>query len=164
MKARVAAPVLVGLAVTFFMIGSATSGEGVSLKKGTMDNLSTAMHGEAFAYAKYSLYAQHARQNGHTEVADLFESSAKTERLEHFAEEAKLAGLVGSDADNLKDAIKGESYEVETMYRRFAAQAADAGDKAVADRFDEIRKDEMKHRDAFKTALARIEKKSAHGK
>jgi rubrerythrin len=62
---------------------------------------------------------------------------------------------VGSDADNLKDAMNGESYEVETMYREFAEKAAAAGDKAVAERFEEIRRDEMKHRDAFKAALAR---------
>ena len=30
----------------------------------------------------------------------------------HFSEEAELAGLLGSDADNLKDAIQEESYEV----------------------------------------------------
>jgi len=164
MKARIAVPVLVGVATAFFLIGSATSGKGVPLKKGTADNLSTAMHGEAFAYAKYLLYAEHARQNGDTELANLFESSAKTERFEHFSEEAKLAGLVGSDAENLKDAIKGESYEVETMYRRFAEEAASAGDKTVADRFEEIRRDEMKHRDAFKAALARIEKKPSGSK
>ena len=30
----------------------------------TMGNLSTAMHGEAFAYVKYLLYAEQARKNG----------------------------------------------------------------------------------------------------
>jgi rubrerythrin len=129
------------------------------MNKTTMDNLLTAMHGEAFAYAKYMLYAQHARQNGNTELATLFETSANAERFEHFAEETELAGLVGSDVDNLKDAIEGEAYEVDTMYREFAEQAATAGDKAAADRFVEIRNDEMKHRDAFKAALATIEKK-----
>ena len=74
--------------------------------------------------------------------------------VKHFAEEARLAGLVGSDAENLEDAMKGESYEVETMYREFGEEAAAAGDKAVAERFEEIRHDEIKHRDAFKTALA----------
>lgn len=124
----------------------------------TVANLLTAMHGEAFAYAKYMLYAERARQQGHTELAELFENTAKEERLEHFAEEAGLAGLVGSDAGNLKDAIEGEAYEVETMYRNFAQQALAAGDKAAADRFEEIRHDEMKHRDAFKAALATVQK------
>ncbi len=160
MKVRVAAVALVGVAA-FFAIGSATARNQVRLSKATQENLSTAMHGEAFAYAKYLLYAEHARQSGNTELANLFESTAKTERFEHFAEQARLAGLVGSDADNLRDAIKGESYEVNTMYRQFAEQAAAAGDKAAAQLFTEIGNDERKHRDAFQAALTKIEKKSS---
>jgi hypothetical protein len=34
------------------------------LHQQTIDNLVTAAHGEAFAYAKYMLYAQHARKAG----------------------------------------------------------------------------------------------------
>ncbi len=123
----------------------------------TLENLSTAMHGEAFAYVKYSLYAEHARKGGNKELADLFDRTARTERLEHFAEEAQLAELVRSDGDNLKDAIKGESYEIDTMYLDFAQRARLAGDTAAADRFEEIRRDEMSHRDAFKAALAKLE-------
>lgn len=123
----------------------------------TLENLSTAMHGEAFAYVKYLLYAEHASKSGNKELADLFEKTANTERFEHFAEEAQLAGLVGSDADNLKDAFKGESYEIETMYLEFAQKAKVAGDTAAAARFEEIRNDEMGHRDAFKVALAKLE-------
>jgi rubrerythrin len=128
-----------------------------TLNQETMDNLSTAMHGEAFAYVKYLLYAEHARKNGNKELADLFEKTANTERFEHFAEEAELAGLVGRDADNLKDAIKGESYEIDTMYLEFALKAKVAGDTAAAARFEEIRHDEVGHRDAFKIALANLE-------
>jgi rubrerythrin len=123
----------------------------------TMDNLSTAMQGEAFAYAKYLLYAEHARKSGNKELADLFEKTANTERFEHFAEEAQLAGLVGGDADNLKDAIKGESYEIDAMYLEFARKATVAEDAAAVARFEEIRHDEMGHRDAFKMALAKLE-------
>ena len=122
----------------------------------TMDNLSRAMHGEAFAYAKYMLFAERARQSGNTELAELLEKTAREELWAHFAEEAKLAGLVHDDADNLKDAIQGESYQVETMYREFAEQAGAAGDQAAADRFAEIRHDEIRHREAFKEALAKL--------
>lgn len=125
----------------------------------TLQNLSTAMHGEAFAYAKYMAYAEHARKMGKTDLADLLERTARTERYEHFAEEAKLAGLVGSNVENLKDAIKGESYETETMYRQFAEQAAKAGDHAAAQRFEEIGKDEAKHRDAFVAELDNLQQK-----
>jgi len=126
------------------------------MNKTTKENLLSAMHGEAFAYAKYMLYAERARQNGNSELAQLFENIAGQERLEHFAEQAELAGLVGTDADNINDAIQGESYEVETMYRDYAKQAADAGEQAASDRFAEIRQDEMKHRDRFKAALANL--------
>ncbi len=127
-----------------------------ALDQKTLDNLTTAMHGEAFAYVKYLLYADHARKSGNKELADLFEKTAHTERYEHLAEEAQLAGLVGSDTDNLNDAIKGESYEVDTMYLEFARKAKVAGDAVAAARFEEIRHDEMGHRDAFKTALAKL--------
>jgi rubrerythrin len=128
-----------------------------NLTKTTLDDLSIAMHGEAFAFVKYLLYAEHARKGGNKELADLFEKTANTERLEHFAEEAQLAGLVGSDSDNLKDAIHGESYEVDTMYLEFAEKAKVAGDATAAARFEEIRHDEIGHRDAFKIALAKLE-------
>ena len=127
-----------------------------TLNQETLGNLSTAMHGEAFAYVKYLLYAEHARKSGNKELADLFERTANTERFEHFAEEAQLAGLVGSDADNLKDAIKGETYEIAIMYLEFAQAAKVAEDTAAADRFEEIRHDEMGHRDGFKIALAKM--------
>ena len=127
-----------------------------ALNEKTKENLYTSMHGEAFAYVKYLLYAEHARKSGNIELADLFEKTANTERFEHFAEEAQLAGLVGSDADNLKDAIKGESYEIDTMYLEFAEGAKVANDLAAAARFEEIRHDEMGHRDAFKIALAKL--------
>ena len=150
---------VVGVVViaAFMAIGGTGAQKRPALSKQTHDNLSTAMHGEALAYAKYMLYAQHARNNGKKQLAVLFEKAARTERFQHFAEEADLSGLVGSDADNLRDSIQGESYEVDTMYREFGQQAAAAGDKTAADRFEEIRHDETNHRDAFKAALAKPE-------
>ena len=132
-----------------------------NLTKTTLDDLSIAMHGEAFAFVKYLLYAEHARKGGNKELADLFEKTANTERLEHFAEEAQLAGLIGNDVNNLKDAIKGECYEIDTMYLEFAERAKAAGDAAAAARFEEVRHDEMGHRDGFKIALADLESRLA---
>ena len=141
-------------ATLLFFAGRLTAGG--TLNQQTRENLMTAMHGEAFAYAKYMLYAKHARQSGNQQLADLFTQTAQTERFQHFAEMADLVGLAGSDADNIKDAIKGESDEIDTLYRKFGEQAAAAGDKAAAARFEEVRNDEMKHRDAFKSALAKL--------
>ena len=145
------------VALASFTIGHVVAQVEAKLNEQTLTNLSTAMHGEALASAKYLLFAEHARKSGGPKLALLLEQTAKTERFEHFATEAKLAGTVGSNADNLKDAIKGENYETTTMYREFAEQAEKAGDHAVAMQFEEIRQDEMKHRDAFTAALAKLE-------
>jgi rubrerythrin len=76
---------------------------------------------------------------------------------EHFAELAELVGLAGADDDNLGCAIHDESEEVEVTYRLFAEQARSAGDDVVADRFDEIREDELAHLRALEGMLERLE-------
>jgi rubrerythrin len=119
----------------------------------TKENLITALHGEAFAYLKYLSFAKQAREEGRVELADLYEKIANGGRMEHFAEEAALLGLVGTAGANLEAAISGESYETVTMYPEFAAQAAAAGDKAAADLFAEIGNDEKAHLAEFKSAL-----------
>lgn len=141
-----------------FVVSFSIAQEGKEMNEQTLKNLSTAMHGEAFAYAKYMAFADHARKTGNGKLAELFETTAKTEYMEHFTEEAELAGLIGTDAQNLKNAIDGESYETETMYREFAQQAKQMGDLKAAERFEEIRQDEAKHREAFSSALANLKK------
>lgn len=123
----------------------------------THDHLLQALSGEAFAFARYMLYAEAARRHGRPELADLFARAARTERFEHFAEEAELAGLVGTDEDNLRAAIAGERYEVESLYPSFAQQARLAGEAAAAERFTEIRADESEHLAAFARALEQLE-------
>ena len=68
-----------------------------SLDKKTREHLLEAMHGEAFAFVKYMLFSEAAKKNGHAKLARLFEKTANVERFEHFAEEAELLGLVGSN-------------------------------------------------------------------
>ena len=70
---------------------------------------------------------------------------------------------MGSDEDNLQDAITGESYEVDIMYGDFAQQARNAGDQAVADRFGEIRRDERAHRDLYKAAAGNLSRPIQQG-
>ena len=151
MKLKFAVPAIAVVALSF-AIGHVVAQTEKKLNDQTMANLSTAMHGEALAYANYLLFADHARKSGNLQLAALLEQTAKTERFEHFSTEAKLAGTVGSDIYNLQDSIKGENYETTMMYREFSEQAEKAGDHAVAVQFDEIRQDEMKHRDAFRAA------------
>lgn len=164
MKGKLILVALPIAAFGFFMMGRMTAeNTAAKIHPQTAENLSSAMHGEAFAFAKYMLYAEHARKNGNQDIADLFTQNAHTERFEHFAEEAKLAGLVGSDEQNLRDAIKGETWEFDHMYPDFASKAKEAGDAAAGSRFLEIRNDEGRHRDAFQAALNKLQPKSVGG-
>lgn len=122
----------------------------------TKANALTAMDGEAFAYAKYTAFAGEASRTGKTTVAKLFTRTAKVELYEHFAAEAKVAGTVGTDQDNLADAIAGETYEATTMYPSFAAQATADGCAVAADLFTEIAADEAAHVVAYQLALASL--------
>src|SRR6185369_6704245 len=123
---------------------------GAAVDEQTRQNILAAMEGEAMATARYLLYAEQARRNGRVELASLFEQTAKEELHEHFAELGALVGIVGDDDANLAAAIDGERYEFETLYRRFAAEAREAGDTAAAAKFEELRRDERAHAAAFR--------------
>ncbi|WNM35832.1 ferritin family protein [Streptomyces sp. Li-HN-5-11] len=125
-----------------------------ALRAQTLADLTTAMKGEAFAHASYDLYGAQADSAAHTAVGRLFRTTAQTELNEHLLEAATLAGVVGTNAANLRQAISGETYEHQVMYRGFAAQARQDGDTKAAELFTEIAADEGRHRDAFRTALA----------
>ncbi|GGQ10341.1 ferritin family protein [Streptosporangium pseudovulgare] len=122
----------------------------------TLEDLRAAMRGEALAHARYGLYAEHARANGRPRLAMLFEHAAQVELTEHFAEEARLAGLVRSTAANLCESAAGETAEGTDMYPGYARQAAAAGDRAAAERFSEIARDELRHAREFKDALSEL--------
>jgi len=119
-------------------------------------NLEEAMRGEAFAFAKYKVFARQARLHGENELAALFDKTADQEYMEHFAEQAELLELAGTDKEGLTNAIAGESFEVDTLYKRFAEEAREDGDEKVADRFEEIRRDETYHQLAFQEALIKL--------
>ncbi|MGW5266746.1 ferritin family protein [Microbispora sp. NPDC004025] len=122
----------------------------------TLENLRTAMKGEAFAYAKYTRYGDKARETGQPRLAKLFHRTAAVERTEHFAEEANLAGAVRGTAANLCATIKGETREGTRMYPDYARQASAAGDTAAASVLTDTAKDELKHAKAFAGQLSEL--------
>jgi rubrerythrin len=123
------------------------------IRSATREDLLTAMRAEAFAYASYMLFAARAREDGRAEVADLFEAVAQTDLHQHFARLAGEAGLVGSDAENLRAAIEESSYAIEIMYPSFAEHAAAAGDGGAADAFTTARSDDLASLESFREAL-----------
>ncbi|GAA3373111.1 hypothetical protein GCM10020367_31740 [Streptomyces sannanensis] len=132
----------------------ATHAAARALRPQTLADLTTTMQGEGFAHAAYSLYGTQADREAHPAVGRLFRDTARTELNEHLHQAATLAGVVGTNAANLRQAINGETYEHQVMYRRFADQARRDGDLNAAELFTEIAADEGRHRDAFRAALA----------
>ena len=123
----------------------------------TYDNVLTAMRGEAVAHARYLLFAAAARRRGEPRLASMFEGIAAVELQEHFSELGELAGLVGTESDNIRTAILDENREVEVTYPLFAEQARAAGEVTVAERFEEMAEDELEHAKTLEQALERLE-------
>lgn len=106
--------------------------ETADLKVGTtLENLQAAFNGESNAHAKYLAFAKKADEEGYQQVAVLFRAAARAEEIHasnHKAVIAKLGGEAKADIkpaevqstkENLEAAIKGETYEMETMYPAF---------------------------------------------
>lgn len=120
----------------------------------TLANLRMAMHHEAFESAAYLTYAGQARAHGRRALAGLYVAISEVELREHWARQARFAGAVSGTRANLAKAARGEDYAGMTMYPRFAAESAAAGDITEANAFSRIGRDEIAHRDAFLRALA----------
>ncbi|MCI4673981.1 ferritin family protein [Candidatus Mycolicibacterium alkanivorans] len=152
------------LIVTVAACGSQTAPPASSpLADSTRSNALSAMHGEALAHAKYLAYAAQAQQARRPQAAQAFTDAAQTELSDHFAREADLIGFGGDSAANLRDAISGETTEVDTMYPGFAKQATADNDPAAAALFAEIGNDEAIHAKDFTTALTMITSPSPAG-
>ncbi|MEU1283474.1 ferritin family protein [Kitasatospora sp. NPDC005856] len=122
----------------------------------TLANLDTALHGEALAFARYTVFAEQAEQNGDEAVAALFRGAAAVELHEHFTAEAVLFGFVDETRANLRKTIAGEHYEATVMYPTFASRAGAVGDIEAAELFWDNARDEDGHARAFEQALDRL--------
>ena len=88
----------------------------------TSENLKIAFAGESQANRKYLAFARKAEQDGFPNVARLFRTTAEAETI-HAQAHLQNMGGVGTTADNLKDAIAGETYEATEMYPPMVEQA-----------------------------------------
>ena len=76
----------------------------------TYDNLMAAFAGESQANRKYLAYSKQAEKDGNLNAAKLFKAASDAETL-HALKHFEVAGKIGTTADNLKDAVAGETYE-----------------------------------------------------
>ena len=84
-------------------------------------NLRDAFAGESQANRKYLAFAKKADQEGYAQVAKLFRAAAAAETVHAHAHLRTLKGI-NSTADNLKEAIAGETHEFKNMYPEMIKQ------------------------------------------
>ena len=131
----------------------------------TLENLQTAYNGESNAHARYVAFAEKADQESYGEVASLFRAAAKAEEVHaanHSVVIKKLGGtptakietpVVGPTRENLEAAIKGESYERDTMYPNFLRQARAEGNRDAVQTFNYAKTAEAEHAKLYSEVL-----------
>ena len=121
----------------------------------TEDNLAAAFAGESQANRKYLAFAVKAETEGQMGLAKLFRVAAEGETV-HALNHLQALGGVKETAENLKSAIAGETYEVETMYPGFIAELQ-AGEAAAKMSFTNAERVEEIHQRMFQKALEKLE-------
>ena len=128
--------------------------------KGTKseENIKAAFAGESQARSRYVFFAEAARAEGNTEIADLFERMAKNE-LAHARLWFKLLhdGL-GDSGANLLESAAGENSEWQSMYPDFAKQARADGCEELAVLFEKVAGIEATHERTFLESYVKLAK------
>lgn len=138
----------------------------------TLDNLNAAFQGESNAAHRYEAFAKQAQADGDAYVARLFRAAAKAETIHRESHKQAILALggkvqdfkldevkAGTTAENLQAAIKGESYERDTMYPEFLALAKQDAAKEAVRTFVYAQKAETEHAKLYQDALDNLGKK-----
>jgi rubrerythrin len=128
----------------------------IILKPTTNENLAEAFAGESQANQKYRAFAKKAEQDGLPNVARLFRTASEAERIHAEGHLRSLTGI-GSTAENLKQAIDGETFEFTTMYPPML-QTADAEGHRAKLMFGYALKAEAIHAKLYRLALEAVER------
>lgn len=157
------------LLVFFFISGVVfAAGPDAGAVSKTTVNLKDAFKGESTASAKYAAYAKKAEKEGYKKIALLFEAASKSEAIHANNHKAALAELgttpdkvnpefeVKSTKENLEDAIKGESYEVSTMYPQFLKASSEENVNIATISMNYAFQTEKKHKELYKNALEQL--------
>ena len=126
-----------------------TYADGVMSK--TDRNLWNAIIGEAMALLKYNAYAVKALEEGHPEIAQIFQETAGAESI-HGMNHLRTAGAVKSSLENLKEVTSGEAKEISSRYPRMIREALDEGRRDAARAFTVAMDRERHHLESFMQA------------
>jgi rubrerythrin len=86
------------------------------------DYLKEAFAGESQANRKYLAFADKADREGYDQAARLFRAAAAAETI-HAHNHLRALKAIGATADNLKEAVAGETHEFKSMYPEMVEQA-----------------------------------------
>ena len=120
-------------------------------------NLQDAFAGESQANRKYLAFAKRAEAEGYKQAAKLFRAAAAAETI-HAHNHLKELGGIKSTAENLREAIEGESYEFQKMYPQMIADAQAEGNQNALRTFNYANEVEKIHAALYKKALASLSK------
>ncbi|SDR67563.1 Rubrerythrin [Gillisia sp. Hel1_33_143] len=135
----------------------------------TITNMHDAYKGETTAHFKYAAYSKKAAEEGHPEIALLFKAASGAKLIHANNHKVVLLRMgesipeitpefsVNTTAENLKEAIEGESYEFNTMYPNFIKDANAVGNYMAQISLTYAYKVEQKHRDFYIEALKALE-------
>ena len=116
----------------------------------TEQNLLKAFAGESQARSRYVFFASKAKKEGYEQIAGVFAETAEqekehAERFFKFLEGGDVeitasypTGPIGTTAENLLAAAKGEKEEWDVLYREFAKVAEEEGFIEIATAFKMI--------------------------
>lgn len=122
-------------------------------------NLKDAFAGESQANRKYLAFAKQADKEGYAQVAKLFRAAADAETV-HAHTHLRALGGINSTADNLKEAITGETFEFKTMYPGMIETAKSESEKAALRSFTYANEVEKIHAELYQKALDSLENPS----
>jgi rubrerythrin len=135
----------------------------------TVKNLLAAFEGESNAHSKYTAFAVKADEEGWSGAASLFRAAARAEQI-HATNHAKVLDQLGSRAEceihpvevkstleNLKTALAGERYEINTMYPEFLVEAEQRKNKSAIRTFKWAFEAEKTHARLYSEAVELVE-------
>ena len=118
----------------------------------TEKDLLEAFAGESQANRRYLAFAKQAEKEGYSQVAKLFRAAAEAETV-HAHSHLRTLGGINSTADNLKEAISGETHEFKIMYPAMINDAKEEGNKSAERSFTFANEVEKVHANLYQNAL-----------
>jgi rubrerythrin len=147
-----------------------------SKPKKSVEDLKTAFNNESTASEKYAKFAQAATKEGFDTLAKLFDAVSRSESIHAFNHGKVLEkygkGVANAEigsyevktiAENLQAAIKGESFEMQTMYPGFIRTAEIEKAPEAAKSFTWAWDAEKKHLNYYRQAATTIAKGNETG-